>query len=84
LNDTNSRKSSRTIIFVPSCARNWRFLRLALEKVPLQRCHSKLVPYLIAMRFFRNVSKPRSVEDVVLIDMEKQVVELQSLDLDGG
>jgi len=49
---------------------NWRFLRLAIERVGNRRVHSKALPYLIATRFFINIGKPRTADDTVLAEME--------------
>jgi hypothetical protein len=49
---------------------NWRFLRLAIERVSKHKIQSEVGPYLIASMLFRNIGQPRTAEDVVLAEIE--------------
>ena len=52
-------------------ADNWRHLRLAIEDVVGSENHPEQVPFLLLSRFTRNIAKPRTAQDQILIAKEK-------------
>jgi hypothetical protein len=56
-------------------AKYWRFLRLAVSRVVRHRLHPGVAPYAIMRRFFDNLGRPRTAEDLVIAEIET---------LDGG
>lgn len=52
-------------------AENWRHLRLAIEEVVVSENHAEQVPFLVLSHFTRNIGKPRTPQDSILIAQEK-------------
>jgi hypothetical protein len=52
-------------------ADNWRHLRLAIEEVVGSENHPEKVPFLLLSGFTRNIGKPRTPQDSILIEQEK-------------
>jgi hypothetical protein len=52
-------------------ADNWRLLRLAIEDVAGLENHPDQIPFLLLACFIRNIAKPRTAQDLVLIAKEK-------------
>lgn len=52
-------------------ADNWRLLRLAIEEVTATENHPEQVPFLLLSYFTRNIGKPKTPQDSILIAQEK-------------
>jgi hypothetical protein len=66
----NLRKKRRENYLRVCLGGNWRFLRLALDRISKRHYHPSVIPYLIASKLHGNIGKPRTREEVVLMEIE--------------
>jgi len=70
--DPESRKKFKKENYLRSyLANDWRNLRLGIEEVEKSQSHPGQVPFLILAAFMRNLGKPRTARDTLLIEQEK-------------
>lgn len=50
---------------------NWRYLRLALERLRILKLKPSAAPYVIASSFYRGIGRPRTAEEQLLVEAER-------------